>query len=239
MSPNFSSLTNPIFSYLSLISLASIFISNPAFSQSTRNGVCVSSVASPQPGAAQARIDDECQIQQIDNSTTLIQWSDGVQTRIEVIWNVDQPRSFEGTIDGTHVSGSGYNTPYELCLWFNSNDHLCYRYPEQNPPLSPGIYSLGSKYISIFSRNGRFCWMGSSIHGSTVQSLKVSSTDPDIYIPEFFGHFLYAIDSSTITWGGADYSFISEITNIPENVQRCLNSSQPFFESEAWKPKLR
>lgn len=206
-----------------------LVISDVAFSQSTRNAVCVYSV-STQPREA-AQIDDKCQVQQVDDNTTLIQWSDGVETRIEVIWNVNSPRSFEGTIDGTKVSGFGYRTPNESCFsWAEPRKEVCFRYPTQKPQLSLGTYSLGNKSISIFSRNGRFCWMGSSRHGSSIQSLKASSTDPNTYISEYFGGFLYAINSTTITWGGAEYSFEPEISNVPADVQRCLNSSQPFFE---------
>lgn len=204
-------------------------MSNPVFSQTIRNAVCVYS-GSSQPNQ-EVLIDEECQIQQISDGTTLVQWSDGVKTRIEVTWNVNQPRTFEGRIDGTDVSGWGYNTLDETCfIWNDAAKEVCFRYPTPKPQLSPGIYRLGSKYMSIFSRNGRFCWMGSSIHGAQVQSLHPSSTDPNTYVPEYFGGFLYAINSNTITWGGAEYSFDSAISGVPADVHRCLDFHQPFFE---------
>ncbi|MGK7877287.1 MAG: hypothetical protein AB4426_29520 [Xenococcaceae cyanobacterium] len=210
------------------LNIANALTNTPAFSQYTRSAVCVEKFLT----LTAVRIDDECEVQQVNSNTTLIHWSDGFSTRVELRWDPDTSRKFSGKIDDTNVSGYGINTPNESCFsWDNFKKEICFRYLTQKPKLSPGNYWLRlNKLIAVYSRNGRFCLVGASRHGSQVQSLSASSTDPNTYIPDYWGGFLYAVDSSTVTWRGAEYSWFSAISDIPPDVQRCLNSNQPFFK---------
>lgn len=105
-------------------------------------------------------------------------------------------------------------------------------------PLSPGIYSIGaSSHIQIARRGDRLCFAGSSRNGSSFASLHPDATPGSYRVNGFEGTLIAQQDTNTIRWGpkdawipvARDRELEQENFPIAKDLQRCLNSNQPFF----------
>ncbi|MBU7585760.1 MAG: hypothetical protein KAF91_23250 [Nostoc sp. TH1S01] len=220
------------------VNFISLTTTNPAFSASMKKAVCTYSVQNNSGDkVGLVKIDEICKLEQVNKNLIIIHWADSRKNRIEY----DSTKN-QANVDGQRAFCLDCNSKVQSCLsWdkLSKREEICYKLPTKKPRIIPGTYYKGSsRVISIFSKNSRFCSWSYSINGSTVQSLQAISNDPNTYIPEYYGGFLYAINQNTITWGGADYRTESTTPISPDlktadpNVKKCLNSKKPFFYRE-------
>lgn len=102
-------------------------------------------------------------------------------------------------------------------------------------PLQVGVYhGGGSRYIQIAQQNNRICYKGMSPNGVTIASVAPHAKQQNFYaIYGMQDLVLLQSDINTLLFGQvnqlstykADYSFSRDID---PNLQKCLNSQEPF-----------
>ncbi|MGA7937890.1 MAG: hypothetical protein WCA35_30350 [Kovacikia sp.] len=111
--------------------------------------------------------------------------------------------------------------------------------PNQASRPYPGIYSTGaSSYVRVIRMGQRFCLASSSKNETTVASVRPDRKRPGLYqVNGLPGITIYQQDNNTILWGPPNHMVKGirdrqkEQANLPiaKDMQRCLNSNQPFF----------
>ncbi|MBW4681366.1 MAG: hypothetical protein KME19_14800 [Microcoleus vaginatus WJT46-NPBG5] len=103
-------------------------------------------------------------------------------------------------------------------------------------PLQDGVYRVGSRYIQIAQQNERICFRGFSMRGATIASVEPDPERPDFYI-------INGLDNTVLTQQDIDTLLIGPINrllkypadyefprDLDEDLQECLNSTEPFYK---------
>lgn len=116
--------------------------------------------------------------------------------------------------------------------WWNEIKRLV---GSEGLPLQIGTYSFASNYITIYQKGSRFCFMGFDAHRYTIASAFEDPGAVNVYRIHGYGNTtLIQKDYETIVFGGTEYKSddsyrLPTIDRIDDqDVQRCLESSEPF-----------
>ncbi|WP_198807090.1 hypothetical protein [Leptolyngbya sp. BL0902] len=107
----------------------------------------------------------------------------------------------------------------------------------KNLPLQVGNYESGSRYITLFKRGDRFCFLGSTARGSSIASIFEDPKGKNVYRINGFGNAqLIQKDYETLFFGGGNYELSADQRELPtidntndQDIRQCLESSEPFL----------
>lgn len=120
--------------------------------------------------------------------------------------------------------------------WWNELKSL---WEPKRLPIQVGNYASGSRYITIFKKEERFCFLGYSIYGYSIASIFEEPDKENMYRLHGYGNTeLIQKDYETLFFGGGDYELDADQRELPtvdgiddQDIQRCLETSEPFFIS--------
>ncbi len=92
--------------------------------------------------------------------------------------------------------------------------------------LTPGVYRMGSAYITIGSAGERFCYQGVSKNGQTTASLIKTKEGYRIHR---WNDLIRQTPSGELDFGGAQYQRIGDVPENNPDMRACLKSTKPFF----------
>lgn len=107
---------------------------------------------------------------------------------------------------------------------------LCLIKPALAESLKPGSYwGGGSRYITIAQKGDRLCYQGASSNGVITASILVKPGQPKRYEIYQLGLSIIPMSGQSLRFGSLEYR-LESLTVSSKDLQKCLNSNQPFFD---------